>query len=188
MQIKKKGLVQDKKATFIPLRFVISVVMIAIIFSIFFLGFRYASRIIAEKNVDRECSELIGEISTMVASGNSRNLYDKNSLIGDTRTKKFNFPDELIYIGFGVDPDSNNDGILEEGLLCNGSCIVYKVNGFSKKYIWLDESIKFRKGVKKDGIWIIKEPPQGYILVGGGKIELTFELVNKNSEKYVLIY
>jgi len=89
MQIKKKDLVLDKKATFILSRFVISVVMIAIIFSIFFLGFKYASRIIAEKNVYRECNELIGEISTMVASGNSRNLYDKNSLIGDTRVKKF---------------------------------------------------------------------------------------------------
>jgi len=65
---------------------------------------------------------------------------------------------------------------------------VYKVEGFSKKYIWLDEGIKFRKGTKKNGIWTIKEPSQGYILVGGGKIELTFELVNKNSKKYVLIY
>ena len=173
---------------FIPLRFIISVMIMAIIFSVFFAGFKYASRVIAEKNVERECNELIGEISTMVASGNSRDIYDKNILKGDTRTKELKFPDELIYIGFGTDPDANNDGILEGGLLCNGSCIVYKVDGFSKKYIWLDENIKFRKGIKKNGIWTIKSPPQGYVLVGGGKFELNFELVNKNSEKYVLIY
>lgn len=188
MHAEKKNLIVDGRAMFIPLRFIISIIMMAIIFSVFFAGFKYAGRVIAEKNVEKECNELIGEISIMVASGDSRNIYEKNVLKGDTRVKKFNFPDELVYIGFGVDPDGNNDGILEEGLLCNGSCIVYKVNGFSKKYIWLDESIKFRKGVMKNGIWTIKLPPQGYILVGGGKVELTFELVNKNSEKYVLIY
>jgi len=102
-------------------------------------------------------------------------------------TKEFNLPNELVYLGFGVDPDSNNDGDLESGLTSNGSCIFYKVEGMSKKVIWLDDDIKFREGESESGRWKIKYPEQGFVIKDGGKIKLSFELVKDFYDEYVLI-
>ena len=78
----------------------------------------------------------------------------------------------LFTLGLVWIRDSNNDGDLESGLTSNGSCIFYKVEGMSKKVIWLDDDIKFREGKNESGRW---------------KIKLSFELVKDFYDEYVLI-
>jgi hypothetical protein len=93
-----------------------------------------------------------------------------------------------MYLAFGVDPDSDNNGELETGLTENGSAIFYRVSGGSKHVLWLtQDEYRFREGKYIDGKWVINGDGQGYIITSGGSTTLTFELVQKNHEIYILI-
>ena len=176
----------ERGAIFIPMRVLISIVVMAAIVGIAFIGLQNAMKVAAEKQVERECNELISMLSTMV-KGDARDINNPQDMQGSTRTKEFDLPDKLVYIGFGVDPDPDNDGKLSSKLVGNGSCIFYKVEGMSKKVIWLDNDIKFREGKNESGKWKIKYPEQGFVIKDGGKIKLSFELVKDFSDEYVLI-
>ena len=181
-------LVVDKKgATFIPMRVMISIVLAAIIVAIAYVGLHNAMKEKEVSNVKKQCEELVAMLSTMVKSGDARNVENPFDSPGDTREYNFSLPSSLVYIGFGVDPDPDNDGVLESGLTYEGNCIFYRIEGRSKEVIWLEESIKFREGKYENGIWILREP-EGYIIDGGGKTTLIFELIEKKGEKYILIH
>ena len=94
----------------------------------------------------------------------------------------------MIYLSFGVDPDPNNNGELQTGLTENGSTIFYRVAGGSKHVLWFEDEYRFREGIYTDGKWVINDDGQGYIITCGGKTTLTFELVLKNHETYILIH
>jgi hypothetical protein len=60
--------------------------------------------------------------------------------------------------------------------------------GGNKQVIWLSEKeFRFREGEFADDKWIINDGEQGFISSNGGKTTLTFELVQKNHEIYILI-
>jgi len=180
-------LVVDKGgATFIPVRATISIILAIAIVTLAYVGLQNAMKEKEEGSVRRQCEELIALLSTMVKSGNARDVENPFDFTGDAREYNFTFPAHLVYIGFGVDPDPDNNGVLESGLTDEGNCIFYRVEGRSKQVIWLEESMKFREGKYENGRWTIREP-EGYIIDGGGEITLIFELVEKNGEKYILI-
>jgi len=63
------------------------------------------------------------------------------------------------------------------------------VQGGSKHVIWLsDELCVFREGEYTGEKWVINGDGQGLILNSGGETTLTFELVEKNHERYILIH
>ena len=178
----------NRGATFIPMRALISIIMVGIIVALAFIGLQHAMKIQAEKQVKRECDELVSYLSTLVSGGYARDVDNPLDIQMHTRSIELKLPDDLVYIGFGIDPDENNDGILRSGLTANGSCIFYKIEGLSKKVIWLDEDFKFREGNFDDNRWLIKTPQQGYIIDGGGDYILTFELVKKAGMTYILVH
>ena len=173
-------------AVFIPMRVLMSIVVMAAIVGLAFIGLQNAKKVAAEKQVESECDELISMLLTMV-EGDVRDVNNLQDIQGSTRTKEFNLPSELVYIGFGVDPDPDNDGKLESKLVSNGSCIFYKIERRSKKVIWLDDNIKFREGKNENGRWEIKEPEQGFVIERGGKLKISFEFVEDFFDKYVLV-
>ena len=70
----------------------------------------------------------------------------------------------------------------------NGSAIFYRVSGGSKHVLWLtQDEYRFREGKYIDGKWVINGDGQGFIITSGGVTTLTFELVQKNHEIYILI-
>ncbi len=177
----------DKRgATFIPVRIVISITLAAAIVAIAYVGLHNAFKEKEESSVKKQCEELVAMLASMVKSGDARDVENPFAHDGDTRKYNFTFPSSLAYIGFGVDPDPDNDGVLESGLTGEGNCIFYMIEGKNKQVMWLDESIKFREGKYEDGRWIIREP-EGYIMDGGGEVTLIFELVEKRGDKYILI-
>jgi len=178
----------DRGSTFIPMRALMSIVVAGVIIGLVFIGLQHATKISAEKQVERECDDLIASLSTMVAGGDARDILNPQDTQGDSRSIELNLPSKLIYLGLGVDPDSDNDGVLESGLTANGSCIFYKTEGISKGVIWLDDSIKFREGIEENGRWTINDPDQGFVIKGGGKYDITFELVEDvYGTKYILV-
>lgn len=178
----------NKGVTFIPMRALMSIVMVGIIVGLTFIGIQHVAKISAEKQVERECNNLISSISTMVASGDARDILNPQDARGDSRNITLDLPSKLIYLGLGVDPDPDNNGMLESNLTANGSCIVYKIEGMGKRVIWLDSNIEFREGIEEDGRWVINNPEQGFVIKKGGKYDVTFELVeDAHKTKYVLI-
>ena len=173
----------EKGLTFVTMRVLMSIIIAGIIAGLTFVGLQYALKIEAEKQIERECNDLISRISAMVAGGSARYLFDANAPAGDKRIAEIYLPDNIVYLSFGFDPDDKTSM-----LTSNGSCIFYKIEGRSKRVIWLDKSIKFRKGINISGKWGIKEPEQGFVITEGGKYKITFELVEDiNKTKFVLI-
>lgn len=185
----------NKAADFLPVRLIVSLAIIAAITGLMGIGFYNLSITSSENQVDQECKELIASLNSMVSKGEPRELYDVSGDRGSTRVVEFDLPDNLLYLSFGVDPDPYNTGRLRSGLQDEGNVIFYKVEGGSKKSIWLDEDFKFREGIlysTGSNIWVMMPPmvfkETGYIIEKGGKTTLTFELVKYGDENLILIH
>lgn len=172
----------------IPTRLIVSIAIIAAITLLVAFGYNVLSINSAESKVEQDCRGLESKLFSMIYSGTAREIDDINADDGTIRSYSFNLPDNLIYLSFGVDPDTDNNGKLSTGLTVNGSVIFYRVDGGSKKAIWLDPSFKFREGVFKFNRWVINGDGQGFIIESGGKVNLIFELVKQNNESFILIH
>ena len=185
-----KFLKNNAGQTFLPMRLLMSIVVIAVIATLFYLGLKHIMPAMAENKVERQITELEAMFNEMI-SGDARNLdimenYKESP--GERRTFKFDLPSSLAYLGIGTDPDPNNDGKIEKGIVEDGRIIVFKIKGRNKKICWLDENIKIRLGNYTNNNWLIKEPDEGLIITSGGKYSITFELVSYHGEKYILVY
>lgn len=178
----------DVASEMIPIRLMISIAIIAAITVMIAVGYHNLNITLAENQVESECRELESKLYTMIGSGVARDVDEVNTGDGTKRTHTFNLPDNLIYLAFGVDPDIDNDGVVETGLTNDGSVIFYRVQGGSKHVIWLsDERCVFREGEYTGEKWVINGEGQGLILSSDGQITLTFELVQQNHQRYMLI-
>lgn len=181
-----KGIMPDSSGTaFIPVRVVISIAVGAAIIGLVFLGLQFADETTAQEKVQRACDSLEASLTTTI-QGDARDVDNPPDSPGSTYHWSPTLPSELSYLGLGVDPDPDNDGTLQGGITDTGNCIYYKTEGGDKQAIWLDENIQFRTGSLNDGRWTI-EQPDGYVIQGGGTVNLTFEAVEKQSQRYILI-
>lgn len=174
-------------ADMIPIRLIISISVIAAISILIAFGYLYLKVVLSENQIENECNDLESKLTAIVSSGVARDVDMIDFSEGTKRCHTFNIPDNLMYLGFGVDPDPNGDGILETGLTEDGNVIVYRIQGGSKKIIWLDREYKFREGIFKDGKWNINNDLQGYIISSSRRTTINFEYVEKNNEQYILI-
>ena len=177
----------DFAAEMIPIRLIISITIIATMLLMVAVGFRNLSITSAENQVEIDCRTLESKLYTMLGGGIARDVDEINVGDGTKRSVVFNLPDSLMYLSFGVDPDTDNNGVLETGLTEDGSAIFYLVAGGSKHVLWLEEGYRLREGIYIDDKWVINGDGQGYILTDGGVATLTFELVQKDHETYILI-
>ena len=172
-------------AEMIPIRFIISIAVISAVMLMVAFGYSNLTVILSENQLENECRILESKLSTMLGSGVARDVDEANAGEGTKRTHMFDLPDSLIYLSFGVDPDNYES--LGTGLTSDGAVIFYRVNGGSKHVIWLPQDFKFREGNYTDDKWVINGDGQGFIITNDGKTTLTFELVEKNHERYILI-
>lgn len=172
----------------IPIRLIISITIIAAILVMIGVGTLTLRTYLAEHQVEQQCRLLESTLSTMVGSGVPRDVDEVNTAEGTKRVQTFILPDSLVYLCFGGDPDPANKGERNPGLTEDGAALFYRVEGGSKHVMWLPkETYKFREGTYIDNKWIIAEEGQSYLLFGGGKTTLIFELVQKNHVNYILI-
>jgi len=175
-------------AEMIPIRLLISIAVVSAIMLMVFFGFLNLKVALAEKQIENDCRALESKIHTMSSSGVTRDVDEIGAGDGTKRTQNFDLPDSIVFLSFGVDADEDNDGVLETGLTENGAVIYYKVDGGSKKVMWLDEDFRFREGKKDNGRWGINGFGEGFILQNPGESMLSFEFVEKNSKTYILIH
>ncbi|MEF8878837.1 MAG: hypothetical protein V5A64_00410 [Candidatus Thermoplasmatota archaeon] len=177
----------DFAVDFLPMRLIVSIAVIVAITGVVGWGYQTMGVVSSENKMEVQCDELVAELNTLYFGGVARDLDEKNADRGSLRVYSFNLPENLIYLSFGVDADEDNDGRVETGLTNDGSMIFYRVEGGSKKSIWLDENFRFREGKIYQNGWYMNSPSQGFILKDNGKTNIVFELVKKDDTKYVLI-
>jgi hypothetical protein len=180
---------EDVAAEHLPIRLIISIsVMVAIAFLIAF-GYQNSMVKIDEDHLNNQCLTLMTKLDLLVRGGTPRALGEPNAMSGTTRTFSFILPASLEFLALGVDPDPCDEGKLITGLTENGSVICYKIEGSTKQVLWFpDKDIKFREGNFAGSRWMIHSDGQGFILCYPGKTKLTFELVETNNQRYVLIH
>jgi len=178
-------------AEMIPIRMIISIAIIAAIGALVGVAYWNFSITASEHQVENDCSALESQLYTMIGSGVARDVDEINVGEGTMRSQTFFLPDSLIYLSFGVDPDPDNNGVLETGLTENGAIICYQASGGSKHIFWLPkDQMRFREGSYDTLLskWVINGDGQGYILTGSGKSTVLCELVEKNDELFILIH
>jgi len=175
-------------ADMIPTRLMISAAIVSAIILMILLGLLNLNVILAENQIENDCRALESKIYTMLSSGVPRDVDETGAGDGTKRSHTFNLPDSILFLSFGVDPDENNDGVLETGLTENGAVIYYKVQDGSKHVIWFDERFRLQEGKFENNKWIIHGSGEGFVVTSSGEVTLNFELVEKNHIIYVLIH
>ena len=176
--------------SFLSMRVILSIVVITFITAFFYTGIKNVIPMIEENNMEKQIEELDSMFHQMI-KGDTRDValqQDYKTEYGERIVFNFKLPSHLAYLGIGTDPDPNNNGKYQCKLVNNGSIIVFKIEGRSKKIYWLDKDIKIRMGEYRNKNWLIKQPYEGLVLTGKGEYEITFELVKYHHEKYILIY
>lgn len=170
----------NQAADTLPIRLIISISFIAAFLLFLSIGLRNIQYVLEEYELEQRCSIIQSELYSMITSGIPRDLDDPDSKDGSKRIHTLHLPDDIIFLAFGVDPDTMDN------LTDNGCLIVYKLSNGFKKMIWLHDNIYLRAGVYDNGRWILSQ--KGFILNENGDTTLTFELVEKNNIEYILIY
>lgn len=173
----------------LPVRLMLSLALIAAIVVLLVFASGTLQTFLAEQQVETQCRLLESSLLTLVESGAFRDVDAQNTTEGTKRVQTFTFPDSLVYLSFGGDPDPSNTGLFTSELLEDGAVICYKVQGGGKQVIWLPRgTCKFREGVFIENRWVIHGTGQSVIIRTGGTITLVFERVEKNHNGYILVH
>ena len=175
----------------IPLKLVVYLALVGIIIMLTAIGLKNAGPPMDGALMERQLGGVKSGIELM-QSGYARDLSDPYAPTGNIRSFDLVLPDSLEYISFGVDPDPDNNGILNDtppGLVTdNGDVIYYKLIGDGKRLVKLKDSIHIREGELVDGRWspsVVDGLGQAFVLTGGSQ-SVTFELVYDRGTTYTL--
>ena len=178
----------ERGADTIPLKLVVYLAIMGIIILMVAMGLKNAQPPMNTAIIDRQMEKLKSSIEIM-QTGYSRPISDPQASTGNIRSFELVLPDSLEYISFGVDPDPDNNGILNDkppGLITDDGDVVYvKLRNTGKILVKLDDNVHIREGVLMDGRWNINEPHQGVVLTGNSQ-SVIFELVNDGGNVYTI--
>ncbi|VVB84588.1 Uncharacterised protein [uncultured archaeon] len=188
--------VKDERGTMeIPLRLVVYVMITAAIIALVAIGLSNVKPGMTADTLEKQIGAMKVSLAAM-QSGAARNLIDPSSPGGNIRTYKIVLPEDMGYLAFGADPDPDNDGNLtntrNDTLTDRGNVIIYSSSA-GKKMIPLDENIEIREGIFENGRWVMNSAngkQYGVVIRGGGRSEITFELVYDplTKERYTLAH
>jgi len=175
----------------IPLKLVVYLVLVGIIIALTAIGLKNAGPPMDGALMERQLGGVKSGIELM-QSGYARDLSDPYAATGNIRSFDLVLPERLEYLSFGVDPDPDNNGILNDtppGLVTdNGDVIYYKLRGDGKRLIKLQDSVHIREGELVNGRWLSRSVDglgQAVVLTGGSQ-SVTFELVYDRGTTYTL--
>lgn len=176
---------QDKNAAeFIPIRLMISVVVIAAISFLIFTGFHSIQSSSELDTFENELQMMRSEISLLYATGEARDLDDPFAPTGTTRVFSFQIPLSVTSLSFGV-PLPVSESVQEE---IGSSGIFYLCDGGAQHVVWCDSQVVFQKGVSQNARWITDGSTPIYSFCSPCEINVTFELVSQTGQRFILIY
>ncbi len=108
-------------------------------------------------DVEKQLSEASLEFLSL-QKGKARDLSLLFSTEGSMCSIDLDFPREITYVGFGVDPDPDNDGnVTNSAWNIENNTIIYRYdNGVRKRWVIEGEKIHFCQGFRSDsGKWFL---------------------------------
>lgn len=178
----------------IPLKLVVYLALTGAVMVLIAVSWGNIMPFIEGADVDKQITDVALEI-TSIKQGAARDLLDTRSADGSMCVVELSLPDNVRYVGFGVDPDPDANGNLTDSeWVVEDNTIVYQYSNGVKKRVFLNgDTIQFRNGVQDaSGRWVIDTNLDvanghdvGVVLEGPVSGEFIFEMVF-DGQRYML--
>ncbi len=178
----------------IPLKLVVYLALTGAVMVLIAVSWGNIIPFIEGADVDEQITDAALEI-TSIKQGAARDIEDTRSADGSMCVVELSLPDNVRFVGFGVDPDPDANGNLTDSeWVVEDNTIVYQyLNGVKKRVFLNGDTIQFRNGVQDaSGRWVIDTNldvanghDMGVVLDGPISGEFIFEMVF-DGERYML--
>ena len=170
----------------IPLKLVVYLALTCAVMVLIAVSWGNIMPFIEGADVDKQITDAALKIIS-IQQGAARDLLDTRSADGSMCIFELFLPDNVIFVGFGVDPDPDANGNLTDSeWVVEENTIVYQYSNGVKKRVFLNgDTIQFRNGVQDaSGRWVIDTNLDvanghdvGVVLEGPISGEFIFEMV-----------
>lgn len=185
----------------IPLKLVVYLELLAAVLILLAQAWHTAIPILEDAAI-KDQAETASLSIRSIQGGYTRNPADTYSPEGSKCSLDFSFPASVRYISFGVDPDPECNGQLNDSnWTLEKNTIIYQYKNGVKKRVFLEgKPVHFVKGERNsEGIWIPLEDKEenetlldlektGVIIEYPVSGEFLFEMVTRNSVRYTMSY
>ena len=178
----------------IPLKLVVYLALTGAVMVLIAVSWGNIMPFIEGADVDKQITGAALKI-TSVQQGLARDIQDTRSADGSMCIVELSLPDNVRFVGFGVDPDPDANGNLTDSKwIVEDNIIVYQyLNGVKKRIFLNAETAQFKNGVQDaSGRWVIDANldvanghDAGVVLEGPVSGEFIFEMVF-DGEMYML--
>ena len=185
MVLQKKTLSTTNNAETLVIRLLISIVLIAAIFSLAVFGLQHVERHNAQATLDAQTNSIIAAATSLIEQGSARNLNDPKAEAGSKRTIEISLPLQTRYFCLGGKPTQN----LTDTLIINdGAVLCSQIQGTSADIVLLNDHLKFRLADTSDSDHLPTNSQSCLLLTQPGKYTLTLELVSDYDNYLILVY
>jgi len=172
-------------AEFIPIRLLISITVIAVITFLVFTGFTSIQSTGELESFRNELKMMRSEIALLYATGEQRELEDPFASSGTKRIFTVHIPRSVIRLSFGSYGPSYELTVTDESA---SSGIFFTMQDGSQEVVWCDDSVDFRAGISVDDRFVTDGSRPCFSFRKDCEMNVTFELVSQNDQKFILIY
>jgi hypothetical protein len=161
----------------IPIRLLISIVIISFIIALAVYGSQLATKNIQENDLQSKLLKISQSIETLYHHGNCRKITEPMNISGSKRVFSLAIPKHIISVCFGKKSFESFDF---------SNCIRYQ-KLHTDQMLWIDSEIQLIAGVLLNDSWRPNKENKG-LLLNDGKHQFTAELVCNDSSKFILLY
>jgi hypothetical protein len=195
----KKFISDTTAADTIPLKLVVYLALLAAVVLLLAQAWSIASPVLQDAEIKAQAESASLSLLS-IQGGYARNSADRYSPEGSMCTLEFSLPASVRYVSFGVDPDPECNGQLNdsEWTLVNNTIVYQHKNGVKKRIFLEGKPVHFVKGERNlEGIWIpladqgnnqthLALEKIGVIIEYPVSGEFSFEMVNLNNVRYTM--
>ena len=170
----------------IPLKLVVYLALTCAVMVLIAVSWGNIMPFIEGADVDEQITDAALKI-TSIKQGAARDILDTRSADGSMCVVELSLPDNVRFVGFGVDPDPDANGNLTDSeWVVEDNTIVYQYSNGVKKRVFLNgDTIQFQNGIQDaSGRWVIDTNLDianghdvGVVLEGPISGEFIFEMV-----------
>ena len=170
----------------IPLKLVVYLVLTGAVMVLIAVSWGNVIPFIEGADVNEQVTDSALKIIS-IKHGATRNLLDQRNADGSMCIVELSLPDNVIFVGFGVDPDPDANGNLTDSKwVAEDNVIMYQYSNGVKKRVFLNgDVVQFKNGVQdENGRWVIdinvdvaNGHDKGVVLEGPISGEFIFEMV-----------
>lgn len=141
----------------IPLKMIVYLVITGCVLALIAISWNAIVPVKQGYDIEKQLTEVSLELLSL-QKGKARDISMPFSSEGSICSIELDLPGDVTFIGFGVDPDPDNDGnITNSSWNIENNTIIYRYdNGVRKRWHIEGENINFYQGVRSDsGNWFL---------------------------------